>query len=153
MGVLCCISNAPAQQDNPPLLRHSGIRALPNTQVRVARSVPDTVRVLALMVEFPQDTDPRTTGNGTFILSPAGEPIIDPAPHDSAYFAHKLLFLENYFRKSSDGKLIVKGDVWGSRVTLGKPMAEYSPASDGTDDKPIADFVLESWQLFFFTPE
>ena len=149
-GILCtaltfalCVS-ASAQDAAVPVFKRGMAQA--QAPVRTARSFPDTVRVLAIMVNFQQDTDARTTGNGTFILSPANLPNIDPAPHDSAYFAHKLLFLENYFRKSSDGKLIVKGEVIGAPVTLPKPMSEYSPSTGSAGDKPLADLVVESWQ-------
>lgn len=110
------------------------------------RSLPDTVRVFALMVDFQQDTDPRTTGDGRFSLQPTNARLIDPPPHDSAYFAYKLQFLENYFRKTSNGKLIVKGEVFGRRITLSKTMAAYSPAKDGSNDRPLADLMVESWR-------
>lgn len=116
------------------------------TQPRALRSIPDTVRVLAIMVAFQPDTDPRTTGDGRFNLQPISSRLIDPPPHDSAYFAYKLRFLENYFRKSSNGKLIVQGEVLGRTITLSKPMAAYSPAKDGSNDRPLADLVVESWR-------
>lgn len=117
-----------------------------SAQPRALSVVPDTVRVFAIMVDFQQDTDPRTTGNGRFNLQPTNARLIDPPPHDSAYFAYKLQFLENYFRKTSNGKLIVKGEVFGTRITLSKEMSAYSPAKDGSNDRPLADLVVESWR-------
>ncbi len=143
-------SVAHAQHGGTPLLYKPGVRAVPRTTAfspqRSVSVFPDTVRVLALMVQFQQDTDTQTTGDGTFLLSASSSTTIDPAPHDSAYFAHKLLFLKNYFRKSSGDNLIVMGDVWGEPVTLSKQMSAYSPPKSGSNDKPLADLVVESWQ-------
>ena len=106
----------------------------------------DTVRVLALMVDFQTDKDASTSGTGRFQLDGSVWPnAIDPAPHDSAYFAYKLVFLSNYFRKVSNGKLTIKGDVFGRIITLSDTMARYSPPKDGSNDKRLADLVTESW--------
>lgn len=149
---------SPSLQSQQP--RVAFTRTIPSgvhsPQPRLLHSLPDTVRVFAIMVDFQPDTDPRTTGDGRFSLQPTNVRLIDPPPHDSAYFAYKLLFLENYFRKASNGKLIVKGEVFGRRVTLSKPMSAYSPAKDGSNDRPLADLVVESWRradsLYPFIP-
>ncbi|MFA6542628.1 MAG: hypothetical protein WCT99_13595, partial [Bacteroidota bacterium] len=47
----------------------------------------DTLKILAVMVQFQTDEDIRTSGDGQFDLGAATEPIIDAPPHDSAYFA------------------------------------------------------------------
>ena len=108
----------------------------------------DTVRVLALMVDFQTDADTQTTGAGHFQLDGTVWPnAIDPAPHDSAYFAYKLVFLSNYFRKVSNGKLNIKGEVLGRVVTLSGVMSKYSPPKDGSNDKPLANLVTEGWRL------
>ena len=52
-------------------------------QARVhALTSPDTVRILALMVEFQTDTDEKTTGNGKLLSTstPATDTLIDPPP-------------------------------------------------------------------------
>lgn len=100
-----------------------------------------TVRVLALRVQFQQDSDPRTTGDGRFLLT--GSPFqIDPPPHDSAYFASKLRFLENYFRKVSNDQLTIQADLFDQVVTLPDSMAEYAP---GVSNRPLAELVIDSW--------
>ncbi len=45
----------------------------------------DTIKILAVMVEFEIDDDPLTTGNGTFDLTFAPNQI-DPPPHNFKYF-------------------------------------------------------------------
>jgi hypothetical protein len=41
--------------------------------------------------------------------------------------------------------MIVRGEVLGRVITLSKQMPSYSPAKDGSNDKPLADLVVESW--------
>jgi hypothetical protein len=116
-------------------------------QVHSVQSIPiDTLRILAVMVEFQTDNIEQTTGDGTFQLT--GSPAqIDPPPHDSAYFRNKIRFVENYFRKVSHGKLTITGDVLGQRVTLSKPMAAYSPPTTGNDNRKLAELAVESWHI------
>ena len=74
-------------------------------------NINDTFRVVAIMVQFVEDSDPRTSGNGLFNLSsPYYDPstgkdtVVDSPPYDSLYFIDHLNFLKNYFNKSSKGK-------------------------------------------------
>lgn len=46
-------------------------------------------RVLALLVEFAADSDPRTTGNGKFLLTQTAARMIDPPPYDPSYFDNR----------------------------------------------------------------
>ena len=108
----------------------------------------DTIRLLALMVDFQTDSNTMTDGNGRFQLdTTAPSNTIDPAPHDSLFFADRLQFLSNYFRKVSNGKVNLRGDVIGRVVTLSKTMDQYSPAKDGSNDKPLGNLVTEAWHL------
>ncbi|MBI2620087.1 MAG: VCBS repeat-containing protein [Ignavibacteriales bacterium] len=103
----------------------------------------DTIRVLALMVEFKSDSDSRTSGDGTF-AAPGNPDQIDPPPHDASYFTGKLRFLENYFRKVSNGKVLISADLFGPVVTLAENMAVYSPPREGPNE-PLARLVVDSW--------
>jgi Secretion system C-terminal sorting domain len=108
----------------------------------------DTVRILAIMVEFQADSDYQTTGNGMFQSNSTSLQLIDPPPHDSLYFKNKIKFVENYFHNVSNGKLTVTGDVYGGskRITLSKKMSSYSPPTSAINNKNLADLVNESWQ-------
>jgi len=98
------------------------------------------------MVDFQTSPNNYTTGNGHFLLDTSLVHInIDPPPHDSVYFAYKLQFLANYFRKVSNGKVNIKGDVFGRLITLSKTMAQYSPAKDGSNNKPLGDLIVDAW--------
>ncbi len=127
-------------------LQHARVdQSASNMFVRTLGS-QDTLRVLAVMVDFQTDKDPLTSGAGRFQLDGSVWPnAIDPAPHDSAYFAYKLVFLSNYFRKVSNGKLNIKGEVFGRVITLSDTMARYSPPKDGSNDRLLANLVTESW--------
>jgi hypothetical protein len=108
----------------------------------------DTIRLLALMVDFQTDASTMTSGNGHFLLDSTSAPnVIDPAPHDSSFFADKIQFLSNYFRKVSNSKVNLKGDVFGRVITLSKTMDQYSPAKDGSNDKPLGNLITEAWHL------
>ncbi len=111
-----------------------------------AKALPDTVHLLAVMVQFQQDADSRTSGDGRFELF-TGKPdsVIDAPPHDRAYFQNHLKFLENYYARVSDGKLIVKTDVLEQVITLSKQMQAYAPQQTG-DNTPLARLMDESWR-------
>ncbi len=111
--------------------------------------LPDTVRVLAVMVDFQEDDDNRSSGNGKFgsIYSyDYGTEILDPLPHDRAYFQAHLRFLENYVRKSSAKKTIVTTEVLDGIVTVSGRIQDYS-FREGESEKPVADLAVEAWSL------
>ena len=82
----------------------------------------DTVNVLAVMIQFQEDNDARTSGNGRFVASSPIDSIIDAPPRNRRYFQDHLKFLENYFRKVSKGKTIVRSTVVDSVFTLSTVM-------------------------------
>ena len=65
-------------------------------------------------------------------------------PHDKTYFENHLLFLKNYFRKVSGGKLNVSYTVLDSVVTLPHPMKYYSPQSD-TSNEALGQLFQDTW--------
>jgi hypothetical protein len=117
------------------------------TLPRTAASLPDTVRLLAVMVDFQEDSDDRTSGTGKFgtiYEYDYGTEILDPMPHDRAKFQHHLLFLENYVRKVSGRRTILKGEVLDGTVTMAKPIGEYSFRS-GASEAPVAQLAVDAW--------
>ncbi len=101
------------------------------------------IRILAIRVEFQEDTTPRTTGNGKFRLTSNGEDsvIVDPEtgcvyknpywdpPHDKAYFEHQLEALARYYELATFGHIkieyVVKPDGDSAAYTLPHPMTYY----------------------------
>ncbi len=97
----------------------------------------DTVRVLALRVEFVADNLATTTGDGTFDLAGTTQYTIDRPPHNRTYFQHQLLALHNYFQRVSGGKLFFNSTVLpleeNRAYKLGQSMVYYS----GQEDKQL----------------
>lgn len=107
---------------------------------------PETVKVLAVMVQFQVDDDPRSTGNGQFDLSTPSDSIIDAPPRNTRYFEDHLTFVQNYYRKVSRGKTVIRSTVVDSVFTLPAVMATYSPPRTGP---PVAvgNLARDSWQM------
>lgn len=93
---------------------------------------PQILRIAAFRVQFVPDDAAATTGDGTFDLGqPSDIYQIDPPPHDRRYFQDHLLFLKNYYRRASKGKLLIEGEVFPTAETeayqLDFPMSHYNP--------------------------
>ncbi|MDE3057948.1 MAG: T9SS type A sorting domain-containing protein [Bacteroidota bacterium] len=109
------------------------------------RTFPDTLNVLAVMVQFVEDSSELTSGNGQFDRSALPQRILDAPPRDSAYFADHFLFAQNYFRKVSNGKQNITATVLGRVLTLPHQMRYYSP--EGTTNLPLANLAVDSWRM------
>ncbi len=107
---------------------------------------PETVHVLAVRIEFAEDNDTRTTGNGKFDLS-APDLIIDSPPHNKSYFEDHLTFLENYWRKASGGKLVVKWKLFDDSYSLPKQMQNYSPPKNSKTFSEAGNLVHDAWRM------
>ena len=118
--------------------------ALPGERRQEVVFFPDTLRVLAIMVQFQTDDIALTTGNGTFDLSATTQRIIDAPPHDSAYVADHFTFANNYFKKSSHGKQYVTADVLGKLITLPSQMQTYAPVGSML---PLVSMMEQAWHL------
>ncbi|MGB2698286.1 MAG: hypothetical protein WBD28_10575, partial [Candidatus Zixiibacteriota bacterium] len=83
-------------------------------------TTPKTIKILAIRVQFKKEIpdDPTTTGEGQFDLRSyeqfyqEEEHIIDPAPHNRAYFEAHLEACSTYWSIASKDKLILKFDVY-----------------------------------------
>lgn len=114
-------------------------------------NINDTFRVVAIMVQFVEDSDPRTSGNGLFNLSsPYYDPstgkdtVVDSPPYDSLYFIDHLNFLKNYFNKSSKGKANITYELFGEVINLPKKMEMYSPQRTEGNIK-LGELFNDSW--------
>jgi len=79
-----------------------------------------TLNILVLKVEFVEDNDLCTTGNGKMDLAGFGKPqdglSFDP-PHTKKYFHRHMEFLSNFYKSNSFGNCIVKWTVKPDRPT------------------------------------
>lgn len=102
----------------------------------------DTLHVVAIRVQFKEDTSALTTGNGLFgIRGDIDEQKLinqdtvykyDTSPHDSLYFADQLNAVRNYYEKASRGNLTLDFSIYprGSEETgysVDETMTHYSP--------------------------
>jgi M6 family metalloprotease-like protein len=111
----------------------------------------DTLKILAVMSDFQVDIDDATFGDGKFgsiYSEDYGSSILDPLPHDKAYFENHLKFVQNYFAKVSDGNLNVSYTVLDEILTVSKTMRNYTPPlEDLNDHTPLVEYLDEVWQL------
>jgi len=117
-------------------------------QLLQSQNAADTIKILAVLVEFRKDTDNNTAGDGTFSSiygKDYGKTIIDPLPHDANYFSDHLQFAKNYFEKVSNGKANIVYQFLPQVVTVSKTMRNYSPPVNSTDFTAIAEFMKEVW--------
>lgn len=110
----------------------------------------DTLKILAVIVDFQEDKYDATIGTGKFgshYTQDYGKAILDPLPHDSTYFSDHLLFAKNYYQKVSRGKLNITYNVLRDVITVSKTMRDYVPAYQSKDFTPLANFASEVWKL------
>lgn len=141
-GVVFLIVGLFGQYLTHPLSIHGGdfISYVPRPEV------PDTLRTLAIMVQFQPDEDSRTTGDGQFDLSEGDPGILNPPPHNAVYFEHHLEFARRYYNEVSGGRLTIEFTVWDQIFTLPEVMGTYSPGTPG-DFSEIGRLFEEAWRL------
>ncbi len=107
----------------------------------------DTIKILAVMVEFQQDADGTTAGNGKFgsiYTQNYGNNILDPLPHDQQYFETHLEFVKNYYAKVSKGQLTIQYTVLPDTFSVSDRMRNYSPPPGSDNFTPLANFSVEA---------
>lgn len=110
----------------------------------------DTIKILAVMVNFADDKDESTFGNGKFgsiYTQNYGNTIIDPLPHDSQYFNSHLQFAQNYFQKVSGGMANISFAILPDTFSVSKTMRNYSPETNSSDFTSIGSFAEEVWGI------
>ncbi len=111
--------------------------------------IPETLKVMAIRVQFQKDNDRNTTGDGWFDFS-VGDSMINPPPHNQQYFSNQLRALRDYYQQVSNWKLFLKvedenanGFVYplesDSVWTLPHQMAYYNPGNDDDDSEELLD--------------
>lgn len=153
----CGASSAFAVQSDT---RQARLKGKPSTQDLLGRqqamqsgyaaAAAETLRIVAIRVEFQPDTLAVTTGDGRFVLQPPDEPTLDPPPHDKAYFEAQLLALANYYQTVSNGKLTLQREVWpqanDAAYQLPNQMIYYSPGRfDPASDQRLAELLRDAF--------
>ncbi len=143
LGLFAISENQFAQQFKPELF--------PQTKGEIKEINSDTLKILALMVEFQPDQYDATEGNGTFgshytTESANRTDILDPLPHNEEYFMNHLLFAKNYFAKASKNRLNIEYSIFPVKITLDSTMRNYSPEVGSSDVSRIARMSQQAWQ-------
>ncbi len=97
-----------------PTQRYQPLRLFRNFQPPIWKRQNDTLNVLVLRVEFVEDEDSLTSGNGKMdligFLEPDSGLRYDP-PHTKVYFERQMQFLNNFFKSNSFGHQVVNWTV------------------------------------------
>ncbi len=109
-------------------------------------------KLLVLLVDFQEDDNPKTTGNGKFVLEPDPDyPIsLGAPPRDYDYFRYNLEAMRYYYLAASLGSYDLKYDIYPQRdgpffaYTLPNEMAYYNP---GFEDGEL--FVARVEEYFY----
>ena len=149
--LLLAVTQVFAQQETPIYYRLSHPIATKQKdniflkKKNINSSSAEFLHVVGIMVDFQADDDDATTGDGKFDTSHTAKKIIDPSPHDSSYFDDHLHFAQNYFRKVSNGKLLIDYKVFGNVVHLPKKMRAYSSKKTSTNFYELDTLMLDAW--------
>ena len=132
--------------------------SLPRPKPHSTQATPQTLRILAIRVDFPPDTTPQTTGTGGFDYRSADAfeqeegHIIDRAPHDRLYFERHLAAMNAYYEAASYGQFRptarVIPDGLRASYLLPRQMSYYSPDVDFFDPlklERLVDFVTDTF--------
>src|SRR5574338_141202 len=120
----------------------------PYPNQRTSNLADDTVKILAVMVNFQEDRDGATFGNGKFgsiYSQDYGNDILDPLPHNRDYFETHLTFVKNYFQKVSNGKVDIQFTILPDTFSVSKTMRNYSPVPGSDDFTPMGQYAQEVW--------
>ena len=119
----------------PSELRNHPIERLLSGTGYLDQTSRDANKLLILLIDFQEDSDPQTTGNGKFIQDPTGYnmPLGKP-PHDYDYFVSQSEVLYYYYDAVSYGSFLLDIDVYPQTTpgnfeayTLPHEMAYYNP--------------------------
>ena len=112
-----------------------------------------SLKICAIRVEFVEDDNDLTTGNGRFILDATDvtEFTVDPPPHNRPYFQDQIIAVSNYYHQASQGQLAVSGDVFplarDEAYHLDHTMGYYNPNStDEENNERLAQLFIDAVQ-------
>lgn len=112
-----------------------------------------TIHICAIRVEFQEDNNELTTGNGKFMIDTVTTDTfaIDPTPHNRLYFLDHLKAAANYFNNVSNGRVKITGNVFpqaeNEAYQLPEQMGYYNPNTTEADiNKGIAQLFIDAVQ-------
>ncbi|NOR44566.1 MAG: T9SS type A sorting domain-containing protein [Candidatus Delongbacteria bacterium] len=107
------------------------------------------LNVLAIMVEFEEDTLDYTTGNGTFNsgYEYPDSLLLDAVDHNAEYFTDQLTYVKNYFQAVSNGNVQFDNiTVLDTIITLTHPIWYYNQNhTDEILEEKLYELYQSSW--------
>lgn len=108
-----------------------------------------TIRIAAIRVQFHEDDNTLTTGNGLFRMDSTHG--IDPAPHNRTYFKDQIIAADNYFNAVSGGRVRITGDIFpkglNAAYDLNNEMKHYNPNTSQKEiNNGIASLFVDAVQ-------
>ena len=124
---------------------------LSGTAERLDNFSRNSNKLLVLLIEFQEDNDPQSTGNGTFLQNPEGYPVkLGAPPHDHEFFTTQLQALNYYYLAASFGSYDLEYSIFPVSspgdflaYTLPHEMAYYNPP--GAD----VDLMISRFEEYF----
>jgi M6 family metalloprotease-like protein len=111
----------------------------------------DNLHLCVLRVQFQEDNNDLTTGNGRFVLenSDVKPYTIDPPPHNRSYFQDHIISVHHYFQQASSGQFLLSGEVFplqqDSAYTLEHTMGYYSPnRTEEENNRRLAQLFIDA---------
>jgi len=105
----------------------------------------DTVRVLLVRIAFQSDREDALSSistGGEFDLTPGGQAIIDPTPHDKNYFDSHMLAMRNYYHFQSCGRLEITWDILPEGLDESYKLSDLADYGPGTTDLWTAERLV-----------
>ncbi len=138
-------ANAVARQRSS---RRHGLLTRPARAAKPTSGGTDTVQVLLVRIGFQGSRAPSLTSmpaSGDFRYDVDPSVIVDPPPHDAAYFEAHLLAMQSYYDRMSSGLLVLEARVFppeGEPSLKLADVADYGPGAGGR-------WTLEAFERYF----
>jgi M6 family metalloprotease-like protein len=119
---------------------------------KLDRTSREANKLLVLLIDFEEDIDPQSTGNGKFVQDPGDYPIIyGKPPHDLIFFGDQLEALRQYYLAVSYGTFDVDYDIYPQApitqfeaYTLPHEMSYYNPQGASNE------LMISRFEEYFF---
>jgi M6 family metalloprotease-like protein len=108
-------------------------------------------KLIAIMIEFPDDGNPNMTGNGKFVLEPDPDyPItLGAPPRNREFFEANLEAVKYYYRAASFEAFQLDYDVYPKNkiaYTMPHPLSYYHPTDSNLFIQRIEQYFKDAWE-------
>ena len=136
-----------------PVLKKKKIlsESLSKTSLSIKRNF-QSFTILAIRVDFQQDDNPLTSGDGKFDFTSGSGATVDPPPHDRQYFLDHLEALKRYYNRVSNENVDIAYNLFPQEdrgsYTLPNDIAYYNPNTTEEElDTRLSELLQSSIEL------